>query len=182
MPRCAASVINILPRHISCPSKRQTSEEDSMNKPAKILVAEDEPITRGLFKIVLENAGYEVILVEDGAAAVEKAASEHPDLVITDGLLPKLHGFLVCQAIKALDPAPKVIISTAIYTKMTYKWEVKNKYQADDLLIKPVSPADLLQCVEKHLGAAATPTAFQQERDGIDAKEVDDLSRTHPAA
>ncbi|HYV04504.1 MAG TPA: response regulator [Blastocatellia bacterium] len=131
-----------------------------MNTPAKILVAEDEPITRGLFKAILENAGYEVILVEDGVAAVEKAASEHPDLVITDGLLPKLHGFLVCQEIKALDPAPKVIISTAIYTKMTYKWEVKNKYQSDDLLIKPVSPADLLQCVEKHLGAPATPTGM----------------------
>src|SRR6185369_1522229 len=113
-----------------------------MNTTSKILVAEDDPITRALFKIVLENAGYEVILVEDGAAAVEKATSEHPDLVITDGLLPKLHGFLVCQAIKALDPAPKVIICTAIYTKMTYKWEVKNKYQADDLLIKPVSPAE----------------------------------------
>lgn len=169
-----------------------------MNTPAKILVAEDEPITRGLFKVVLENAGYEVILVEDGAAAVEKAASEHPDLVITDGLLPKLHGFLVCQAIKALDPAPKVIISTAIYTKMTYKWEVKNKYQADDLLIKPVSPADLLQCVEKHLRAAATlnqlgsrsndrdgiAPASEEERGGIivDASEMDDLLRMHPAA
>jgi len=137
-----------------------------MNTPTKILVAEDEPTIRVLFKWVLENAGYEVIVVEDGAAAVEKAASEHPDLVITDGLLPKLHGFLVCQAIKALDPAPKVIISTAIYTKMTYKWEVKNKYQADDLLIKPVSPAELLQCVEKHLGAAATSA-------GMESKSID---------
>jgi len=137
-----------------------------MNTPAKILVAEDEPITRGLFKAILENAGYEVILVEDGVAAVEKAASEHPDLVITDGLLPKLHGFLVCQEIKALDPAPKVIISTAIYTKMTYKWEVKNKYQADDLLIKPVSPADLIKCVEKHLGAPATPAGMASKSIG----------------
>jgi len=81
---------------------------------------------------------------------------------------------------------------------MTYKWEVKNKYQADDLLIKPVSTADLLQCVEKHLRAAATlnqlgsrsndrdglAPASEEERDGIvvDASEIDDLSRTHPAA
>ena len=165
-----------------------------MNTPAKILVAEDEPITRALFKWVLENEGYEVIVVDDGAAAVEKAASEHPDLVITDGLLPKLHGFLVCQAIKALDPAPKVIISTAIYTKMTYRWEVKNKYQADDLLIKPVSPADLLQCVEKHLFAAATFNELGSrsgDRDGnvpASVKESDrivvdaSVSRRHPAA
>jgi len=165
-----------------------------MNTTTKILVAEDDPITRALFKIVLENAGYEVILVEDGAAAVEKAASEHPDLVITDGLLPKLHGFLVCQAIKALDPAPKVIICTAIYTKMTYKWEVKNKYQADDLLIKPVSPADLIQCVQKHLFAAATFNELgsrSNDRDGNVPASVEErdrivvdasVSRRHPAA
>jgi DNA-binding response OmpR family regulator len=165
-----------------------------MNTPARILVAEDEPITRGLFKLVLENAGYEVILVEDGAAAAEKAASEHPDLVITDGLLPKLHGFLVCQALKALNPAPKVIIATAMYTKMTYKWEVKNKYQADDLLIKPVSPADLLQCVEKHLRAAATLNQLgsrSNDRDGLAPASEEErdrividasVSRTHPAA
>jgi DNA-binding response OmpR family regulator len=67
---------------------------------------------------------------------------------------------------------------------MTYKWEVKNKYQADDLLIKPVSPADLIRCVEKHLRDVATPTALRDERAEIvvDATEIDDLSRTHPAA
>jgi DNA-binding response OmpR family regulator len=92
-----------------------------------------------------------VILAEDGLSGVEKATSEKPDLVITDGLLPKLHGFLACKAIKALHPAPKVILLTGIYTKMTYKWEVKAQYGADDLLTKPTRPADLLACVEKHL-------------------------------
>lgn len=92
-----------------------------------------------------------MILAEDGLSAVEKAASERPDLVITDGLLPKLHGFLACRAIKQLSPAPKVILLTGIYTKLTYKWEVKREYGADDLLTKPAKPADLLACVEKHL-------------------------------
>ena len=106
---------------------------------------------RELLTTVLERANYDVILAEDGLSAVEKATSEKPDLVITDGLLPKLHGFLACKAIKALDSAPKVILLTGVYTKMTYKWEVKAQYGADDLLTKPTRPADLLACVEKHL-------------------------------
>ena len=118
----------------------------------KILVIDDEPVTRGLLKNVLVNAGYEVFLAEDGLSGVELARSEKPDLVITDGLLPKMHGFLVCKAIKEFDSPPKVIILTGLYTKPTYKWSVKRDYGADDLQIKPITPADLLACVKNQLG------------------------------
>lgn len=118
----------------------------------RILVIDDDPVTRELLRSVLTKASYEVVLAEDGVSGVEMAASEKPDLVITDGLLPKLHGFRVCKAIKELDSPPKVIILTGLYTKPTYRREVTHQYLADDLLTKPVVPADLLACIEKHLG------------------------------
>ena len=118
----------------------------------KILVVDDDVTTREFLRAVLEQGGYEVVLAEDGIRGVEKTASERPDLVITDGLLPRLHGFRVCKAIKELDSPPKVIILTGLYTKPTYKWEVKHQFLADDLLTKPVGPAELLACIEKHLG------------------------------
>ena len=118
----------------------------------KILVVDDDVTTRDFLRAVLEQGGYEVVLAEDGIGGVEKAASEKPDLVITDGLLPKLHGFRVCKAIKELDSPPKVILLTGLYTKPTYRWEVKHEFLADDLLTKPVGPDDLLACIEKHLG------------------------------
>ena len=117
----------------------------------KILVIDDEAVIRDLLTKVLERANYEVMVARDGLSGVEMAASEKPDLVITDGLLPKLHGFLACKAIKRMNPAPKVILLTGIYTKFTYKWEAKREYGADDLLTKPFKPADLLACVETHL-------------------------------
>lgn len=117
----------------------------------RILVVDDEVMVRELLTAILERADYEVILAEDGLRGVEMAASERPDLVIIDGLLPKLHGFLACKAIKELSPAPRVILLTGIYTKPNYKWEAKVQYGADELLTKPTGPAELLDCVEKLL-------------------------------
>src|SRR5581483_5831166 len=119
----------------------------------RILVADDDlPLRRVLGKI-LSSAGYEVVLVEDGKAAVEKAAEIKPDLVITDGLMPKMHGFLVCKALKEMQPAPKVIMLTAVYTKLNYRFEARDRYGADDLLTKPFEVSDLLKCIERHLAA-----------------------------
>ena len=119
---------------------------------SKILVIDDDATTREILRAVLEKDGYEVIVAADGISGVAAASSEKPDLVITDGLLPKLHGFRVCKAIKEFDSPPKVILLTGLYTKPTYKWEVKNQFLADDLLTKPVDAVTLLACVEKHLG------------------------------
>ena len=124
------------------------------SKNQKILVADDDPPLRKVLGKILTSAGYEVILVEDGQAAVEMAKTERPDLVITDGLMPKMHGFLVCKAIKELQSPPKVILLTAVYTKMHYKWEAKKKYGADELMTKPFEVAELLNCIEKQLAVS----------------------------
>ena len=117
----------------------------------KILVADDDRITREIIGSILTRAGHDVVFAEDGKSAVETALSETPDLVFIDGLMPKMHGFLACKAIKELDRAPKVILLTGIYTKLTYKWEAKEEFQADDLLTKPATPDALMACIEKHL-------------------------------
>jgi DNA-binding response OmpR family regulator len=66
-----------------------------------------------------------------------------------------MHGFLVCRTIKELQPPPKVIMLTAVYTKMHYKWEAKEKYGADELMTKPFEVAELLDCIERHLSVPA---------------------------
>ena len=120
----------------------------------KILVADDDLSLRRVLGKILKSAGYDVILVEDGLAAVETAREEKPDLVITDALMPRLHGFLACKEIKQIKPTPKVIMLTAVYTKCSYRVEATQRYGADELLTKPFVVADLLACVEKHLAAS----------------------------
>ena len=119
----------------------------------RILVADDDPPLRKVLGKILNDAGYEVMLAEDGQRAVEMAASEKPDLVIVDGLMPKLHGFLACKSIKELPSPPKVIMLTAVYTRKNYRWEARDKYRADDFLTKPFELAELLACIDKHLSA-----------------------------
>jgi CheY-like chemotaxis protein len=129
------------------------SKRVEKSKGKRILVADDDPPLRKVLGKILTDAGYDVVLAEDGQSAVEKASSEKPDLVIADGLMPKLHGFLACKAIKELPSPPKVIMLTAVYTKKNYQWEVREKYRADDFLTKPFELAELLACIEKHLSA-----------------------------
>ena len=122
-----------------------------MTKKMKILGADDERVTREVLGKMLTNAGYEVIFAEDGRTAVERASSETPDLVLMDGLMPKMHGFLACKAIKALPTPPRVIMLTGVYTKPTYKWEAKGDFDADGLLTKPIDCEALLAEVESQL-------------------------------
>lgn len=131
----------------------------------RILVADDDPPLRRVLGKILTAAGYEVTLVEDGRAALERAEQDKPDLVITDALMPRMHGFLVSKAIKALDSPPKVILLTAVYTKNNSRLEAREKYGADDLIVKPFAVAELLDCIESHL-ASAGASAQQAAYDG----------------
>src|SRR6266478_7837754 len=124
-----------------------------MSAKRRILVVDDDAMLREMFTIILEQANYEVIVASDGVSGVEISKYEKPDLVILDGLMPKMHGFLACKAIKQMEQAPKVILLSGVYTKPTYKLEAKYEYKADEYLTKPIKPADLLACVEKHLAS-----------------------------
>jgi len=63
-----------------------------MTAMAKILIADDDPHIRQLLAFALEKAGYEVVEAEDGEAALERAQSAAPDLLVLDLNMPRLNG------------------------------------------------------------------------------------------
>jgi len=154
------------------PETENVRAEQQMKKSPgakRILVVDDDlPLRRVLGKI-LTTAGYEVMLVEDGKTAIEMAKQEKPDVVITDALMPRMHGFLVCKALKAFESPPKVIVLTAVYTQLNHRREVREKYGADDLIIKPFAVSELLDSIEKQLALAETAAL-------PDVRESDELS------
>ena len=74
----------------------------------KILVAEDERDIRELIGFTLQFAGFDVVLVANGAEAVERASLEKPDLIILDVRMPKVTGPEACRLLKE-DPATSAI-------------------------------------------------------------------------
>jgi two-component system, OmpR family, alkaline phosphatase synthesis response regulator PhoP len=81
----------------------------------KILLAEDEPDIQFVTRIALEDAGHEIVVVDDGQAAVERALVEPFDVVLLDVMMPRLDGMGACRALKS-DPRTRqlpVIFLTA---------------------------------------------------------------------
>src|SRR5689334_21576728 len=82
---------------------------------AKILVCEDDADQRELLTAFLHHFGHQTMEAGDGEAALAAARNEHPDLILTDWMLPKLNGLALCRAVKA-DPSTsrtRVVLCTA---------------------------------------------------------------------
>lgn len=71
-----------------------------MNAPVRILVVDDESVTRMMVRRVLLGSGYEVVEAEDGEAAVEICRRSPPDLVLMDVRMPVMNGFDACRALR----------------------------------------------------------------------------------
>jgi DNA-binding response OmpR family regulator len=113
-----------------------------------ILVAEDDPHIQLLIQRKLEVAGYQVRTTSDGISALEMARSNLPRIMLLDIGLPGITGLEVCQAIKQElgATAPPVLIISARGSETDV--DAGDEVGADDYLIKPFSPGELLVHVE----------------------------------
>lgn len=109
-----------------------------------ILIAEDEPAQMELLRYNLESADFRTLAASDGASALLFVEEETPDLVVLDWMLPELSGIEVCRRIRlrAESKAMPVIMLTA-------RGEESDRIRgletgADDYLVKPFSPAELI--------------------------------------
>jgi pilus assembly protein CpaE len=123
---------------------------------AKILVVDDDPnVQRGL-EYTLKQEGYDVVIASDGAEAFRLYGAESPDLILLDVLLPKLDGYQVAEKIRAEEAGSR---HTPIIM-LTAEREVEQKVRglragADDYLIKPFHPAELLARIKSLLARFA---------------------------
>jgi PAS domain S-box-containing protein len=116
-----------------------------------ILVVEDNPITRKLFKVALEIEGYRVLEAPDGRTALELVESHQPALAILDLLLPDIDGIELCRRLRATPAGREMPILAC--SGLQSKLEDARSLQAGftDLLYKPVGPARLVEATRIHL-------------------------------
>jgi DNA-binding response OmpR family regulator len=120
--------------------------------PTKILVVEDDPSIASLIKLQLENRDYQVQIAGDGADGLRQAYSWQPDLVILDVMMPDMDGWTVCERLRELSDIPVVFV-TAIGKEADIVRGLE--LGADDYLVKPFSPRELVARIEAVLRRVA---------------------------
>ena len=115
----------------------------------KILVVDDEPDILKVVVFRLEKAGYKVTAAEDGQKALDSVQREKPDLILLDLRLPVIDGYEVCKRLRSDEAFKKIPIIFLTASTAPTIIEKTKEYKADDYLIKPFEPDDLLKKVEK---------------------------------
>ena len=117
-----------------------------------VLVVDDEATVRLLTQATLGRGTYRLLEATNGAAGLELARREHPDLVILDVGMPDLDGLTVCQALKG-DPATAGV-AVVMLTARAQEGDRQRGLEAgaDAYVTKPFSPRLLLETVERLLG------------------------------
>ena len=118
----------------------------------KILVCDDEANIRNIMDFSLESEGFLVVAAADGNEALVKAASEQPDLIILDVMMPGNDGLAVCRHLKETPSTQHIPV--VMLTAKTGKSdrEAGLAAGADDYITKPFSPQRLVQKVNEVLG------------------------------
>ena len=122
-----------------------------MSREVKILIADDDNFIRLSLKTVLEQQGYSVIEAHDGEDAVKKFSQESPDLILLDGIMPKMDGFEACKAIRGHEKGlgVPIIIVTGL-DKDNAKVQHKNA-QVTGYLEKPIDWKQLTQKISQFI-------------------------------
>ncbi|MDI6845482.1 MAG: response regulator [Candidatus Saccharicenans sp.] len=120
----------------------------------KILVVDYEASSLEGLTRILKNLKVQVIQASDGSQAYDLFKGEKPDLVITEAILPKLHGFdLTRKIVQESGGTVPVIILTGLYKGPQYRHEALTSLGAAEYLEKPVDPETLLDAVNRLLTA-----------------------------
>ena len=114
----------------------------------KIMVVDDSPTERAFMEGLLRKRGYEVLTVESGESAVERAKTDMPDLILMDVVMPGLNGFQATRAITREEKTKHipVIICTTKDQETDKIWGLRQG--AKDYMTKPVNEADLLEKIK----------------------------------
>jgi DNA-binding response OmpR family regulator len=141
-----------------------------------VLVVDDEPTIGGVVSRYLRRAGYETDVVVTGRGALSSAAAERPDVVVLDLMLPDLDGLEVMRQLRREDRERTAIIL------LTARAEESDRISglrlgADDYVVKPFSPAELVARVDAVL-RRVEPHADAHPPLHFDSLEIDPEART----
>ena len=114
---------------------------DAASRPARVLVADDEPVIRETVGFNLRREGLDVVFAEDGPSALQAVRDHHPDVVVLDIMMPGMDGFEVSRRVREESTVPILMLSAR---GEEIDRIVGLEMGADDYVVKPFSPKELV--------------------------------------
>jgi CheY-like chemotaxis protein len=115
----------------------------------KILLADDSVTAQSMGRRILTEAGYEVLTVNNGSAALKKVAEQPPDLLVLDVYMPGYGGLEVCQRLKNASETAAIPVLLTVGKLEPFKAEEARRVQADSYLVKPFEASELIAAIIK---------------------------------
>jgi DNA-binding response OmpR family regulator len=117
--------------------------------PPIVLVVDDDPVILQLLRVNFEMEGFAVITAADGEQGVERARADHPDIVVSDVMMPRMSGTELVAKLRA-DPATEAL-PILLLTAKAQQTDIGAGLDvgADDYVTKPFDPLDLVDRVNR---------------------------------
>ena len=128
-----------------------------LESPKSILLADDEPGFRDLFRFIFEPLGFEVVAVEDGRQALEMIQQRSFDLVVLDVHMPRMGGPEAFQRLREVRPDQKIIVvSSSSDPTCSFETEAV-RAEASDCLYNPMEFDELVAAIRRALEDRGVP-------------------------
>ena len=114
-----------------------------------VLLADDSVTAQNMGRRILMDAGYEVITVNNGSAALKKIHESRPDLIVLDVYMPGYGGLEVCQRLKESDETMKIPVLLSVGKMEPFKPEEARRVRADGHIVKPFEASELLAALAR---------------------------------
>ena len=126
----------------------------------KVLIADDDSNISELIKVYFEKDGFETVTARNGKEAVELFKSEAPSIVILDVMMPEMDGWQVCREIRRVSNIPIIMLTAK---GETFDKELGLELGADDYMVKPFDPKELIARVKAVLRRSETKEASTEK-------------------
>jgi len=130
----------------------QTSGDlNAAHKNPVILVVDDSLADRTTLSTIVEGAGYRVVTATSGVEALEKAKSDHPNLIFLDIMMNDMDGYQACRALHRTPDTSQipVVMVSAKKNRADKVWAAEQG--AADYIVKPFQPQDILSILQRYL-------------------------------
>jgi len=125
---------------------------------SRVLVVEDEPDLADLVALNLRQEGHEVVIAHDGATALAEIQRSQPDLLVLDVMLPDISGLEVCRRLRRSAQTIRLPVIMLTARSDEVDRVVGFEVGADDYVLKPFSPRELVLRVDAILRRTLAPT------------------------